>query len=221
MCTPYRRGPKHLPVEGPRKEWPLPLIETKEKQTSGELSSRTQPADTHRFHTWRGTFWQFLRYCLVGGANTIIDLLMLNILLWRFPTNNVQVLVLYNSIAYTSGALSSFFFNKYWTFRYKQRTTWKVVVRFAISLVLEVLYSNALVWLAGKALQPVIANPALWANVSKLVAVVCGTATSYALMRFWTFAGGSPPTLPTSSGIEHTHHSLENEREGELQQGVK
>jgi phosphatidylglycerol lysyltransferase len=176
---------------------------------------RTQAADTHRVHTWRGTSWQFLRYCLVGGANTIIDVLMLNILLWRFPTNNVQVLVLYNSIAYAGGALSSFFFNKYWTFRYKQRSTWKVVVRFAISLLLEVLYSNALVWLAGKALQPVIANPALWANVSKLVAVVCGMATSYALMRFWTFAGGSPPTLPASSLTELTHHSSEKEREGE------
>jgi putative flippase GtrA len=174
----------------------LPLIETKEKQTPGEPSGRTQAADTHRFHTWRSTFWQFLRYCLVGGANTLIDWLTLNVLLWRFPTNNVQVLVLYNSIAYTSGALSSFFFNKYWTFRYKQRTTWKVVVRFAISLLLEVLYSNALVWLAGKALQPVIANPVLWGNVSKLIAVACGAATSYALMRFWTFAGGSPPTPP-------------------------
>ena len=124
----------------------------------------------------------------MGGVNTLIDWLTLNVLLWRLPTNNTQVLVLYNSIAYTSGALSSFFFNKYWTFRYKQRTTWKVVVRFAISLVLEVLYSNALVWLAGKALQPVIANPVLWGNVSKLAAVICGTPISYAFMRFWTFA---------------------------------
>ena len=91
-------------------------METKEKQTPGEPSDRTQVADTHRFHTWRSTFWQFLRYCLVGGANTLIDWLTLNVLLWRFSTNNVQVLVLYNSIAYTSGALSSFFFNKYSNF---------------------------------------------------------------------------------------------------------
>src|SRR5437763_1235849 len=100
------------------------------------------------------TFWQFFRYCLVGGANTLIDLLTLNILLWCFPTNNVLVLVAYNSVAYSSGALTSFFLNKYWTFRHKQRTTRKEVVRFIISLFLEVLYSNALVWLAGKALQP-------------------------------------------------------------------
>jgi putative flippase GtrA len=36
-----------------------------------------------------------------------------------------------------------------------------------------------------------IANPTLWGNASKLVAVVGGTVISYAFMRFWTFAGGS------------------------------
>jgi putative flippase GtrA len=117
--------------------------------------------------------------------------LTLNALLWRFPTNDVQVLVLYNSVAYISGALSSFFLNKYWTFRHKRRTTWGEVVRFVISLFLEVLYSNGLIWLAGVMLQPFIANPMLWGNASKLVAVVCGTVISYAFMRFWTFAGGS------------------------------
>ena len=174
----------------------MSLTETKEIQAPGEPSNRTQDADTHRFHRWRSTSRQFLRYCLVGGANTIIDLSMLNILLWRFPTNNVQVLALYNSIAYSTGALSSFFLNKYWTFRRKQKTTSREVVRFVISLFLEVIYSSVLVWLAGKALQPLIANVTLWGNASKLVAVVAGTVISYSFMRFWTFAGG-PQDRPT------------------------
>ena len=163
-------------------------IETKEIQTPAESSNKTPDADVHRFPAWRSTFWQFFRYCLVGGVNTAIDLLILNVLLWRFPTSNVQVLVLYNSVAYTSGALTSFFLNKYWTFGRKQRTTRREVVRFAISLVLVVLYSNLLVWLAGKALRPVIANPTLWGNASKLVAVAGGAVISYTCMRFWTFA---------------------------------
>ncbi len=165
------------------------LTEMKEIQASAETSNRAHDAGNQRFYGWKSTFRQFLRYCLVGGANTIIDVLILNALLWRFPTNNVQVLALYNSIAYTSGALSSFFLNKYWTFRRKQKTTSREVVRFAISLLLEVLYSSALIWLAGKALRPLIGNPILWGNASKLVAVVIGTGISYSFMRFWTFAG--------------------------------
>jgi putative flippase GtrA len=176
----------------------LSLIEAEEIQTPGESSNRSQDVDTHRLHGWKSTVRQFLRYCLVGGANTIIDLLMLNVLLWCFPTNNVQVLALYNSFAYTSGALSSFFLNKYWTFRRERRTTSREVVRFAISLLLEVIYSSVLVWLAGKALQPFITNVTLWGNASKLIAVVVGTVISYSFMRFWTFAGG-PKDQPTKS----------------------
>jgi len=212
-----------------REEWSLPLIETKDKQTPGGSSTRIQDAAVHRLHTWNSTFRQFLRYCLVGGVNTLIDVLMLNVLLWRFPTNNVQVLVIYNSIAYSSGAVSSFFLNKYWTFGRKQRTTGREVVRFAITLSLEILYSNGLVWLAGKALQPLIANATLWGNASKLVAVAVGAVISYTCMRFWTFASGSQDrpkeqenlhqpvigstTILASGVTEHAHHPVENERQ--------
>jgi putative flippase GtrA len=164
----------------------------------------------------------------VGGANTAIDLLTLNALLWYLPTNNVQVLVLYNSVAYASGAFSSFFLNKYWTFGYNRKTTLREVVRFAISLFLEILYSNALVWLAGKALQPLIANATLWGNASKLLAVAGSAVISYTCMRFWTFASGPqnrpkkretvyqtatrPATIPASSTAQHAHHHVEGER---------
>jgi putative flippase GtrA len=206
----------------------LSLTETEEIQAPEELSSKTQDTDNHRFPRWRSTFWQFLRFCLVGGVNTLIDLLVLNILLWRFPTHNVQVLVVYNSVAYTSGAVSSFFLNKYWTFRRRQRPTRREVVRFALSLCFEILYSSGLVLLAGKALQPVITNPTLWGNASKLLAVACGTVISYACMRFWTFASVSrdrpekqetfhrraaePGNRAASNVTEHDHHHAESER---------
>src|SRR5437764_5319342 len=144
----------------------LSLLETKEIQASGEPFNKIQKDYVRRSHAWSNTFWQFLRYCLVGGANTGIDLLTFNALLWCFPTNNVLVLVGYNSVAYASGAASSFFLNKYWTFRHKQGMTSREVVCFLAILSIEVLYSNGLVWLAGKALQPLIANPTLWANTS-------------------------------------------------------
>jgi putative flippase GtrA len=169
----------------------LPSIETKETRVAEMSSTGAQNVDVHRFRAWSKTCWQFLRYCLVGGVNTLIDLAILNVLLWRIPTHNPQLLVVYNSIAYTSGAVSSFLLNKYWTFRRNQKPTWREVRRFAISLGLEVLYSNGLVWLAGKLLQPVIANVTLWGNASKLLAVAGSVVISYAFMRFWIFASAS------------------------------
>src|SRR5258706_14753703 len=98
----------------------------------------------HHSPPWSSTCCQFLCYCLVGGANTLMDLLMLKVLLWRFPTNNVLVLVVYNSVAYSSGAVTSFFLNKYWTFGHKRRTTRREVVRFVITLALETRDMNGL-----------------------------------------------------------------------------
>jgi putative flippase GtrA len=164
---------------------------TKDQQIQSEAGEKLPMAPLYKeARGWKSTFVQFLRYCLVGGLNTIVDIGILNILLWRFPTHNVQALTAYNAVAYSCGAISSFLLNKYWTFRRTQRTTRRELIRFAVSIVLEILYSSALIWLAGRALQPFIANTTLWGNASKLVAVVCGTVLSYSLMRFWTFANG-------------------------------
>jgi len=166
---------------------------TKDRQTQSEAVEKLPVAPFYKAQEWKSTLIQFLRYCLVGGLNTIVDIGILNILLLRFPTHNVQALTAYNAVAYSCGAISSFLLNKYWTFRRTQRTTRRELIRFAISIVLEILYSSALIWLAGRALQPFITNVTLWGNASKLVAVVCGTVLSYSLMRFWTFANGPQP----------------------------
>jgi putative flippase GtrA len=176
----------------------LSLTEIEEMQISGELYNQTQDAHRHRLHISSSTFWQFFRFCLVGGANTIIDLLAFNILLRCFSTNNVLVLVACNSMAYASGAVSSFLLNKYWTFRHnKQGMTSRELVPFVISVALQILCSNGLLWLAGKVLQPLIANTTLWANAAKIVSVAVGAVISYIFMRFWVFAGGSQdqPTM--------------------------
>ena len=153
-----------------------------------ELSYNTR---FERYRQLSYTFWQIFRFCLVGGANTLIDLLVFNLLLWCFSTKSVLLLMGYNSLAYASGAGTSFLLNKYWTFNHKRNITKRELVRFIICLSLEILSSNGLVWLAGKALQPLIPNVTLWANASKVVAVVVGAIISYIFMRFWIFATGS------------------------------
>jgi putative flippase GtrA len=138
--------------------------------------------------SWRDICWRWVRYGLTGGANTLLDIAVLNLLLWRFPLHSPQSLVIYNSIAYASGAASSFFLNKYWTFRRTQRPARKEIVCFLLSLALEMFSSNVFVSLAGLALAPLISNVTLWSNAAKLLAVAGNTLVSYALMRYWTFA---------------------------------
>jgi len=165
------------------------------------------------------TFRQFVRYCLVGGVNTVIDVLVLNALLWRFPTHNVQLLIVENSVAYAGGAVSSFFLNKYWTFQRTQRLTCREVERFLLSVVLELVLSNGLLWLTGRALFPLIANVIVWGNASKLLAVAVGAVLSYLVMRFWIFAGGTPDRA-ISKGDRSSRQLLEKQSLNRPEQNI-
>jgi putative flippase GtrA len=138
------------------------------------------------------TFRQLLRFCLVGCLNTVIDLLTLNALFWLFPTRSVGLLLIENSIAYSFGAVNSFLFNKYWTFRCGGRVGRREVGRFALTTLAGVACNNLLLWLLSTLLHPVFVNAVLWANVSKIVAIGGTVLISYLDMRLWVFVRPAP-----------------------------
>src|SRR5690348_10246952 len=99
---------------------------------------------------------QALRFGMVGGLNTLVDLLILNMLLLLFPTNSARMILIFGAIAYSIGAFNSFLLNKYWTFGYRQRTSWRVVARFVVTTLLGIGWSSIILWLASNALQPLL-----------------------------------------------------------------
>ena len=132
-------------------------------------------------------FGQMLRFGMVGCLNTLLDLLALNVLLWLWPTHNVGMLLIDNSIAYSFGAVNSFLFNKYWTFRCPGRAGWREVLRFALTTLAGVICNNLLLWLMSNLLHPVFLSAFLWANASKLIAIGGTVLISYLGMRLWVF----------------------------------
>jgi putative flippase GtrA len=160
-----------------------------ETQIAVELLPDIQDAVLRPARSWRLLFWQLVRFCIVGVINATIDILALNILLLCFPTHNANILVLYNSAAFTLGALNSYLLNKYWTFHRRQAITGGELLRFTTITVIGFLCNDGIIWIAAHALHPLIANPILWANASKLSAVVGTAIVSYLGMRLWVFAG--------------------------------
>lgn len=132
-------------------------------------------------------FKQLLRFGLVGGLNTIVDILILNMLLLLFPTTSTMTLLTYNALAYSIGAINSFFLNKYWTFRHRQGTTLKELSRFTITTLCGIGWSSLVLWLASSILHPLAVNPTLWANTAKIVSVASSALLSYLGMRLWVF----------------------------------
>ena len=135
-----------------------------------------------------GSLWQMVRFGMVGVLNTLVDVVVLNFLLWYFPTRNANFLLIYNSIAYTIGAVNSFGLNKYWTFQHKQRVDGGELTRFALINVVGICCNDGILWLMAGLLHPSIGSSLLWANASKLAAVVGTAIVSYLGMRLWVFA---------------------------------
>lgn len=133
---------------------------------------------------------QMLRFGLVGGLNTLIDLLVLNCLLWLFAPTEAPQLLACNALAYGVGALNSFVWNKYWTFSQRQRATHQELVRFAVTTGLGMGLNCLMLWAVSLALHPALVNPVIWANVSKVFAIAVTMLISYVGMRVWVFANG-------------------------------
>lgn len=131
--------------------------------------------------------FQFMRFCLVGGANTLLDLCIFNILLWIFPTQSTVNLLVYNSIAYAIGSINSFVLNKYWTFQSKRSVRHGEFVRFILTTVAGIGCNNLIIWFLSSLFHPFMTHPLVWANASKILAIFGTTLISYFGMRLWVF----------------------------------
>src|SRR5712691_111156 len=105
------------------------------------------------------TIWQFVRFGLVGCMNTMIDLLVLNGLLWLWPGQGTARLLLFNTLSYACGALNSFVFNRYWTFQRTGRPKAREGARFLLVTLAAIVCNDLIVWLMSKILLPVHLNP--------------------------------------------------------------
>jgi putative flippase GtrA len=128
-----------------------------------------------------------MRFGLVGGINTLLDLLIFNSLLWLFPTSNLFISLGFNSLAYSVGAVNSFLLNKYWTFQHRQSITGREVSRFVITTLLGIGCNDLLLWCANLLFVSLIARSLLWVNASKIMAIAGTVLISYLGMRLWVF----------------------------------
>jgi glycosyltransferase involved in cell wall biosynthesis/putative flippase GtrA len=162
-----------------------------------------KPRETNKTHVHvastrktRGkTIWQFVRFVLVGCMNTMIDLLVLNGLLWLWPEQGTARLLLFNTIAYACGALNSFVFNRYWTFQREGPPNAREGARFLLVTLAAIACNDLILWLMSTILHPVHLTPTLWTNVSKVVAIGSTILLSYLGMRLWVFVQSSHEKL--------------------------
>jgi putative flippase GtrA len=152
-----------------------------EKKRSMAQASTSSPSRR------KSRFFQFLRFCFVGGLNTVIDLVLFNIFVQVFPTNDVRLLLLYNSLAYLIGGINSFVLNKLWTFRQRSKATGGQFLRFVAVTSAGILCNDMLLWLLTGFFLAFSLTGFIWTNLAKVCAIGGTVAISYMGMRLSVF----------------------------------
>lgn len=138
---------------------------------------------------------RFLKFCLVGAANTLfgagVMYAMRNLLPWAalgFDSTSSWPYWISSAGNYLFGSILSYFLNKYFTFRSQERGVAQVL-RFAVNILLCYLVAYGAAkplcrWLLGMA--GVTATSAV-DNISMLAGMVIFTGLNYLGQRFFAF----------------------------------
>ena len=129
----------------------------------------------------KNTVTKLMRFAVVGIVNTSIDIVALNILLWIFPTTNTWEVLFFNALACIVAACNSFFWNKYWTFQYREPITARLVARFAGVSLLSLSGNTLVLWLFLLLFPAVMTGAGLGAALLK--------AATGAVMMAFSFIG--------------------------------
>jgi putative flippase GtrA len=122
---------------------------------------------------------KILRFSLVGIVNTIVDIVTLNILLWISPTSDIWRILAFNSVACIVAACNSFFWNKYWTFKYSGPVTAQLVLRFAVVSFASMLGNNIMLWVFIQLLPSTLTGAGLGATLLKVAVGASMMALSF------------------------------------------
>lgn len=133
---------------------------------------------------------QFLRFVTVGVTNSLVDFGVFNLLLWIFPTRNLRILVLYNSLGVALAIVNSYLWNTRFTFQaahrgpqaHRQRMLFLAQSLFNVGVNDLVVAVFIRVVTAESLMSPQLAG-----NASKLVAMLVASFSSFLLMKYVVF----------------------------------
>lgn len=139
-----------------------------------------------------GLVRQFSHFVTVGVTNSIVDFGVFNLLFALYPTTDIQILVLYNSLAVALAIVNSYLWNTRFTFRsgvvhgsrgHRQR------LLFVAQAILNVGVNDVVVAILTRLLYyQTVLNATDSSNLAKLVAMLVASLSSFVIMKYVVFA---------------------------------
>lgn len=130
-------------------------------------------------------FFQVVKFGEVGVLNTVIDMGVLNLLVWLTGITSGFALIPLNTISFLSAATNSYYWNKFWTFAASARGKfWQFLaisiigwgINTGIVFVGTTYFANLTLFSAGA-----------WVNIMKLAAIIFSMAWNFVGYKFIVF----------------------------------
>ncbi len=143
------------------------------------------------FNFRKEAFVQVMKFILTGAANTAIDFIILNILLFLFGVTSVKYAI-FKTIAFLLALTNSYFLNKYWVF--EKRVNKNSILRERLSfvglstasLLLNSAVSSWVFAVLGR--TPDMFSPIVAANAGAVAGVVVVFILNFVFYKFIVFA---------------------------------
>lgn len=134
---------------------------------------------------------QVFRFGVVGGINTIVDLLVLNLLIFLTHTGRTGIMfALFKAVAFTCAVLNSYLLNRSWTFKpaTQKRQTVEGAQFLFVSIVGAVVNVGSSSYVATYTHPGWAVNPNLWPSIAALVGTAFSLGFNFVGYKFWVFA---------------------------------
>lgn len=163
-----------------------PNVDTAPQTTQRSLAQHA--GHTRRSPRRRHIAGQYLRFCVVGLSNALVDLGALNLLLLARPTRSEISLIGYNTVAVALAILNSYLWNTRWTFQGEATKSPRERALFIGQAILNIAINNIVLLVMTGVFPSSTGEWSLFtANLAKLAAMVVASTMSFLLLRAIVF----------------------------------
>ena len=131
---------------------------------------------------------QLGKFAETGVLNTIIDLGILNLLMWVSGITSGVWLILMNVLSFSVATTNSYFWNKFWTFEKKEGQAGKEFTSFFVVSLIGIAINTGIVFAGSSFVSPLFGVSAgAWVNIVKLLATVVSMIWNFMGYKFIVF----------------------------------
>ena len=134
-------------------------------------------------------FSRYSKFSIVGFVNWVVDLGVLNLLFFAYPTREPWLFATYSLVSLLCANVSSYVLNARWTFRERARHDLRQRVLFALQALVNIGVGYALFWIAVRAIFGYTSLSAfVGGNIAKIFSSSVASLMSYLMMRYLVFS---------------------------------